>query len=146
VDAEHQLGLERQRACGGSPRRGVGPGIVPRLLALNACIWHNWNIDAPVSSGIPPDATNPRSELCPYSRSIDLDGPLRFQKRAGQDLAPGPDPGGAGHPEETWRDLQDAPHQRGKGGFRPRVGTRRGKAFLSADSRAGACADPGVRV
>jgi len=28
--------------------RTLEPTIVQRLLALNACIWHNWMIGAPV--------------------------------------------------------------------------------------------------
>jgi hypothetical protein len=39
-----QLGLERH---GGRVPAGLWARILQRLLALNACIWHNWNIGAP---------------------------------------------------------------------------------------------------
>jgi hypothetical protein len=39
-----------------TPRRpgpaGLWARIVPRLLALNACIWHNWLIGAPVKRSL----------------------------------------------------------------------------------------------
>jgi len=40
-----QLGLE---CHGGRVPAGLWARIVQRLLALNACIWHNWMIGAPV--------------------------------------------------------------------------------------------------
>jgi hypothetical protein len=39
-----QLGLERH---GGRIPAGLWARIIQRLLALNACIWHNWQIGAP---------------------------------------------------------------------------------------------------
>jgi hypothetical protein len=42
---KNQLGLERH---GGRVPAGLWARIVQRLLALNACIWHNWMIGAPV--------------------------------------------------------------------------------------------------
>jgi hypothetical protein len=44
-----QLGLERH---GGRIPAGLWARIVQRLLALNAVIWHNWNIDAPVKRSL----------------------------------------------------------------------------------------------
>jgi hypothetical protein len=41
-----QLGLERH---GGRIPAGLWARIIQRLLALNACIWHNWQIGAPSS-------------------------------------------------------------------------------------------------
>ena len=46
---KNQLGLERHggRACAGPWAR-----IVQQLLALNAAIWHNWLISAPVKRSL----------------------------------------------------------------------------------------------
>jgi hypothetical protein len=44
-----QLGLERH---GGRVPAGLWARIVQRLLALNACIWHNWMIGAPVKRSL----------------------------------------------------------------------------------------------
>jgi hypothetical protein len=44
-----QLGLERH---GGRVPAGLWARIVQRLLALNACIWHNWQIGAPVKRSL----------------------------------------------------------------------------------------------
>ena len=41
---KNQLGLERH---GGRVPAGLWARIVQRLLALNACIWHNWMIGGP---------------------------------------------------------------------------------------------------
>ncbi len=46
---KHQLGLERH---GGRVPAGLWARILQRLLALNACIWHNWNIGAPVKRSL----------------------------------------------------------------------------------------------
>jgi hypothetical protein len=46
---KHQLGLERH---GGRVPAGLWARIVQRLLALNACIWHNWQIGAPVKRSL----------------------------------------------------------------------------------------------
>jgi hypothetical protein len=46
---KNQLGLERH---GGRVPAGLWARIVQRLLALNACIWHNWLIDAPVKRSL----------------------------------------------------------------------------------------------
>jgi len=46
---KHQLGLE---AHGGRVPRGLWARIVQRLLALNAAIWHNWAIGAPVKRSL----------------------------------------------------------------------------------------------
>jgi hypothetical protein len=46
---KHQLGLERH---GGRVPAGLWARIVQRLLALNAAIWHNWQIDAPVKRSL----------------------------------------------------------------------------------------------
>ena len=46
---KNQLGLERH---GGRVPAGLWARIVQRLLALNACIWHNWQIDAPVKRSL----------------------------------------------------------------------------------------------
>jgi len=46
---KHQLGLERH---GGRVLAGLWARIVQRLLALNACIWHNWLIGAPVKRSL----------------------------------------------------------------------------------------------
>jgi hypothetical protein len=46
---KHQLGLERH---GGRVPAGLWARIVQRLLALNACIWHNWMIGAPVKRSL----------------------------------------------------------------------------------------------
>jgi hypothetical protein len=42
---KNQLGLERH---GGRIPAGLWARVVQRLLALNAAIWHNWQISAPV--------------------------------------------------------------------------------------------------
>jgi hypothetical protein len=44
-----QLGLERH---GGRIPAGLWTRIIQRLLALNACIWHNWLIEAPVKRSL----------------------------------------------------------------------------------------------
>ncbi len=46
---KHQLGLEHH---GGRIPAGLWARIVQRLLALNACIWHNWMIGAPVKRSL----------------------------------------------------------------------------------------------
>lgn len=46
---KHQLGLERH---GGRVPAGLWARIVQRLLALNAAIWHNWQIGAPVKRSL----------------------------------------------------------------------------------------------
>ena len=46
---KHQLGLERH---GGRVPAGLWARIVQRLLALNACIWFNWQIGAPVKRSL----------------------------------------------------------------------------------------------
>jgi hypothetical protein len=46
---KNQLGLERH---GGRVPAGLSARIVQRLLALNACIWHNWQIGAPVKRSL----------------------------------------------------------------------------------------------
>jgi hypothetical protein len=46
---KNQLGLERH---GGRVPAGLWARIVQRLLALNACIWHNWMIGAPVKRSL----------------------------------------------------------------------------------------------
>lgn len=46
---KNQLGLERH---GGRVPAGLRARIVQRLLALNAVIWHNWMIDAPVKRSL----------------------------------------------------------------------------------------------
>jgi hypothetical protein len=46
---KNQLGLERH---GGRVPAGLWARIVQRLLALNACIWHNWQIGAPVKRSL----------------------------------------------------------------------------------------------
>jgi hypothetical protein len=46
---KHQLGLERH---GGRVPAGLWARIVQRLLALNACIWHNWQIGARVKRSL----------------------------------------------------------------------------------------------
>jgi hypothetical protein len=46
---KRQLGLERH---GGRVPAGLWTRVVQRLLALNACIWHNWNIGAPVKRSL----------------------------------------------------------------------------------------------
>jgi hypothetical protein len=46
---KNQLGLERH---GGRAPAGLWARIVQRLLALNACIWHNWQIGAPVKRSL----------------------------------------------------------------------------------------------
>ena len=46
---KHQLGLERH---GGRVPAGLWARIVQRLLALNACIWHNWQVGAPVKRSL----------------------------------------------------------------------------------------------
>jgi hypothetical protein len=46
---KNQLGLERH---GGRVPAGLWARIVQRLLALNAVIWHNWLIDAPVKRSL----------------------------------------------------------------------------------------------
>jgi DDE family transposase len=46
---KNQLGLERH---GGRVRLGLWTRVVQRLLALNAAIWHNWAIGAPVKRSL----------------------------------------------------------------------------------------------
>jgi hypothetical protein len=46
---KNQLGLERH---GGRIPAGLWARIVQRLLALNAAIWHNWQIGAPVKRSL----------------------------------------------------------------------------------------------
>jgi hypothetical protein len=46
---KHQLGLERH---GGRVPAGLWARIIQRLLALNAAIWHNWQIGAPVKRSL----------------------------------------------------------------------------------------------
>ncbi len=46
---KHQLGLERH---GGRVPAGLWARVVQRLLALNAAIWHNWTIGAPVKRSL----------------------------------------------------------------------------------------------
>jgi hypothetical protein len=46
---KNQLGLERH---GGRVPAGLRARIIQRLLALNACIWHNWMIGAPVKRSL----------------------------------------------------------------------------------------------
>src|SRR5439155_6855227 len=46
---KHQLGLEDH---GGRVPLGLWTRVVQRLLALNAVIWHNWNIGAPVKRSL----------------------------------------------------------------------------------------------
>jgi len=46
---KNQLGLERH---GGRLPAGLRARIIQRLLALNACIWHNWLIGAPVKRSL----------------------------------------------------------------------------------------------
>ena len=46
---KNQLGLERH---GGRIPAGLWGRIVQRLLALNAAIWHNWQIGAPVKRSL----------------------------------------------------------------------------------------------
>jgi hypothetical protein len=46
---KNQLGLERH---GGRVPAGLWARIVQRLLALNAAIWHNWAIGAPVKRSL----------------------------------------------------------------------------------------------
>jgi hypothetical protein len=46
---KHQLGLERH---GGRVPAGLWARVVQRLLALNAAIWHNWKIGAPVKRSL----------------------------------------------------------------------------------------------
>jgi len=46
---KNQLGLERH---GGRAPGGLWARIVQRLLALNAAIWHTWNIGAPVKRSL----------------------------------------------------------------------------------------------
>jgi hypothetical protein len=46
---KNQLGLERH---GGRVPAGLWTRVVQRLLALNACIWHNWQIGAPVKRSL----------------------------------------------------------------------------------------------
>jgi hypothetical protein len=46
---KNQLGLERH---GGCVPAGLRARIVQRLLALNAAIWFNWQIDAPVKRSL----------------------------------------------------------------------------------------------
>jgi hypothetical protein len=65
---KNQLGLERH---GGWVPAGLWARIVQRLLALNACIWHNWNIGAPGQAV--PDRLRPRV-TCPHFPVIDLGG------------------------------------------------------------------------
>ena len=46
---KNQLGLERH---GGRIPAGLWARIIQRLLALNACIWHNWQTGAPVKRSL----------------------------------------------------------------------------------------------
>jgi len=46
---KNQLGLERH---GGRVPAGLWARVVQRLLALNACIWFNWQIGAPVKRSL----------------------------------------------------------------------------------------------
>jgi len=46
---KHQLGLEYH---GGRVSAGLWARVLQRLLALNACIWHNWMIGAPVKRSL----------------------------------------------------------------------------------------------
>jgi Transposase DDE domain len=46
---KNQLGLERH---GGRVPAGLWARVLQRLLALNACIWHNWMIGAPVKRSL----------------------------------------------------------------------------------------------
>jgi hypothetical protein len=46
---KHQLGLEDH---GGRVPAGLSARIVQRLLALNAVIWHDWTIGAPVKRSL----------------------------------------------------------------------------------------------
>jgi hypothetical protein len=46
---KNQLGLERH---GGRVPAGLWARVLQRLLALNACIWHNWTIGAPVKRSL----------------------------------------------------------------------------------------------
>jgi hypothetical protein len=46
---KHRLGLERH---GGRVPAGLWARVVQRLLALNAAIWHNWTIGAPVKRSL----------------------------------------------------------------------------------------------
>ena len=46
---KHQLGLERH---GGRVPAGLWARVVQRLLALNACIWFNWQTGAPVKRSL----------------------------------------------------------------------------------------------
>jgi Transposase DDE domain len=46
---KNQLGLERH---GGRVPAGLWARIIQRLLALNACIWHNWLVGAPVKRSL----------------------------------------------------------------------------------------------
>jgi hypothetical protein len=46
---KNQLGLERH---GGRAPAGLWARVVQRLLALNAAIWHNWQIGAPVKRSL----------------------------------------------------------------------------------------------
>src|SRR5207245_11573489 len=46
---KNQLGLERH---GGRVPAGLWARVVQRLLALNAAIWHNWRIGAPVKRSL----------------------------------------------------------------------------------------------
>lgn len=46
---KNQLGLEQH---GGRVPAGLWTRVLQRLLALNAAIWHNWTIDAPVKRSL----------------------------------------------------------------------------------------------
>jgi hypothetical protein len=46
---KHQLGLEHH---GGRVPAGLWARIVQRLLALNAAVWHNWTLGAPVKRSL----------------------------------------------------------------------------------------------
>ncbi len=46
---KNQLGLERH---GGRVPAGLWARVLQRLLALNACIWHNWQTGAPVKRSL----------------------------------------------------------------------------------------------
>ena len=65
---KNQLGLERH---GGRVPAGLWARVVQRLLALNAAIWFNWQIGAPVKRSL--IALRPLS--CPYFPVNDLDQP-----------------------------------------------------------------------
>ena len=49
ADLKNQLGLERH---GGRVPAGLWARVIQRVLALNACIWHNCLIGAPVKRSL----------------------------------------------------------------------------------------------